>query len=80
MASPLTDTVMAAALLKAGQPQHFSQLMDALRAYEAQAIVALIAADGNDIYRAQGKVRSVQELRKHLVECSELRSKYTKEQ
>ena len=79
MPNPLTDVVMAAALLKGGQPIHFSQLIDALRSYEAQAIVALIAADGNDIYRAQGKVRSVQELRKHLVECSEMRARFQKE-
>ena len=79
MANPLTDVVMAAALLKAQQPQQYAFLMDALRAYEAQAIVQLIAADGNDIYRAQGKVRSVQELRKHLVESSELRTRFQKE-
>lgn len=80
MANPLPEIVMAAALLKAGQPQHFGMLVDALRAYEAQAIVALIAADDNDIYRAQGKVRAIQELRKHVMESSELRARFSKEQ
>ena len=81
MPNPLTEVVMAAALLKAGQPQHFQQLCEALRSYEAQSIVSLIAADMDaDIHRAQGKVRAIQELRKHIAESSELRARFSKEQ
>lgn len=76
--SPLVDATMAAAQLKGIAPVVFQQLCDALKAHEVQAILELGAADGNDIYRAQGKLKAVQQLRKHLVECTELRETYTR--
>lgn len=77
-ANPLADIVLAAASLKGTHPQSFQQLCDAVKSYEAQAIVEMIAADGSDLLRVQGKVRSVQQLRKHLVECAELRETYNR--
>lgn len=76
--SPLTDLVMAASQLKAAAPQFYAQLIEAMRALEVQSILELGSADGNDIYRAQGKLKSIQQLRKHLIECSELRDTYTR--
>ena len=77
-ANPLADVSMAAAQLKGAAPAFFDQLCAALKAHEVQSILELGAADGNDIYRAQGKLKSVQQLRKHLVECAELRDTYTR--
>ena len=75
-ATPLTDIVMAAATLKGAAAHQFQQLCDALRALEAQTITELVAADGNDLYRTQGKLKIVRQLRKHFVECTELRDTY----
>lgn len=69
---------MAAAQLKAAAPQFYSQLTEAMRALEVQSILELGSADGNDVYRAQGKMKSIQHLRKHLVECAEMRDTYTR--
>jgi len=69
---------MAASQMKAAAPNHFQTLCEAFRAYEVQTILELGAADGNDIYRAQGKLKTVQQLRKHLYECYELRDTYTR--
>ena len=74
--TPLTDIVMAAATLKGVAGLQFQQMCEALRALEAQAITELVAADGNDLYRSQGKFKIVRQLRKHFVECAELRETY----
>jgi hypothetical protein len=77
--NPLVDVVMAAALMKATQPQHFKSFCDAVRAIEVQSIAELASADApNDMFRAQGKMKFVQQLRKHLTECAELRDTYTR--
>jgi hypothetical protein len=76
---PLVDLVMAAALIKAQMPQQFQQLCEAVRAMEVQAIVEMIGNDDpSSIFRAQGKVKTIQQIRKQLVECAELRDTYTK--
>lgn len=78
-ANPLVDIVMAAALVKATQPQQYKELCDAVRALEGQAIVEMASADApHDMARAQGKWKFIQQLRKHLVECTELRDTYTR--
>ena len=74
--SPLTDIALASATLKGVAGHQFQQLCDALRALEAQAITELAAADGNDVYRVQGKFKIVRQLRKHFVECVELRETF----
>jgi hypothetical protein len=74
--SPHTDVVMAAASLKATAPEAFKSFCDTLRSYEGQSIVEMIGADGNDLFRAQGKTKTIQELRKHIVECYELKDKF----
>jgi hypothetical protein len=76
MPQPLADIVMAATALKGIAPNQFQMLCEAFRAYEVQTILELGSADGNDVYRAQGKLKSVQQLKKHLVECTELRSTF----
>ena len=77
--TPLTDLVMAAAQLKAAAPDYYSQMCDALRAYEVQAITEMVAADEtHDLFRAQGKVRSVQQLRKHLTDSTQMRDTFTR--
>lgn len=76
--NPLADLVMAAAQLKGAAPQFYSQLCESLRVYEVQSILELGSADGNDVYRAQGKLKTVQQLRKHLSECTELRETFTR--
>jgi hypothetical protein len=77
--NPLFDIVMAAAQLKAAAPQFYGQLCDALRAYEVQAIAEILAADvPHEMFRAQGKIKTVQQLRKHLNEATELRETYTR--
>jgi hypothetical protein len=77
--SPLVDVVMSAALLKAAAPVAFDQLCNAIRAYEVQAIGEMLAGDApHDMFRAQGKIKTVQQLRKHLTECSELRDTYAR--
>lgn len=76
--NPLSDIVMAAALLKSAAPQFHRQLCEAMRVYEVQSILELGSADGNDVYRAQGKLKTVQQLRKHLSECTELRETYNR--
>lgn len=74
---PLTDIVMAAAQLKGMAPNQYSALMTALRAYEAQTIAEMISGDQpHEIFRAQGGVKILSTLRKHLVECTELRDTY----
>jgi hypothetical protein len=79
MANPLSDIVMAASALKGVAPNHFQMLCDAFRAYEVQAIAEMLAGDTpHDVFRAQGKVKTVQQLRKHLTDSAELRDTYTK--
>lgn len=78
-ANPLVDIVMAGSLIKATMPQQFRELCDAVRALEAQAIVEMASADAaHDMARAQGKWKFIQQLRKHLIECNELRDTYTR--
>jgi hypothetical protein len=77
VANPLIDLVMAACAIKQTSPNHFQLLCDAFRAYEVQAIGEMLAGDApHDMFRAQGKVKTVQQLRKHLVECNELRDTF----
>jgi hypothetical protein len=77
--SPLVDLVMAAANLKAAAPQFYVQMCEALRAYEVQAIAEILASDvPHELFRVQGKIKTVQQLRKHLNECTELRDTYTR--
>lgn len=77
MATPLSDIVMAAAAIKQIAPSQFQLLCDAFRAYEVQAITEMLAGDApHDMFRAQGKVKTVQQLRKHLNECYELRDTF----
>ena len=76
MPNPLADIVMAASALKGIAPNQFQMLCEAFRALEVQAILELGSADGNDVYRAQGKMKFVQQLRKHLTEATELRDTF----
>jgi len=77
--NPLVDVVMASTLIKATLPQQFKELCDAVRALEVQAISEMAIADTpHDMFRAQGKMKFIQQLRKHLVECSELLDTYTR--
>jgi hypothetical protein len=77
--NPLADIVMAAALLKGAAPQFYSQLCDALRAYEVQSIAEILSSDvPHEMFRAQGKIKTIQQLRKHLNECTQLRDTYTR--
>jgi len=70
---------MAAAQLKAAAPSFYQALCDAMRAYEVQAIAEILASDvPHEMFRAQGKIKTVQQLRKHLNECTELRETYTR--
>lgn len=75
-ANPLTDVVMAASLIKATMPQQFKELCDAVRAMEANSLAELASAEGNEVFRAQGAFKIIRSLRKHLVECIELRATY----
>jgi hypothetical protein len=75
--NPLTELALAAANLKAVSPSYFNDLLSALRTYEVQAIAEILASDEPpDLFRAQGKVKTVQQIRKHLIECTELRETY----
>ena len=77
--NPLVDIVMASALIKATMPQQYQELCSALRTLEAQAIAELASASGRKgIYKAQGKHQFVQQLRKHVIECAELRETFTR--
>lgn len=77
MANPLVDITLVAAVLKATAPTQFKALCDALLAFEQQASGELAAADTtHDIFRAQGKLKLVQQLHKHLSQCAELREGY----
>jgi hypothetical protein len=77
MTNPLVDIAMAAAQLKGSAPQTFKDLCDGVHGLEEQAISELMAADTvHDMYRAQGKMKLVQQLHKHLSECTELREGY----
>jgi hypothetical protein len=78
-ANPLVDIVMAGSLIKATMPQQYKELCDAVRALEGQAIVEMASADAaHDMARAQGKWKFIQQLRKHLIECNELRDTYVR--
>lgn len=75
--NPLTELVVAAANLKAVAPQLFDKLVDAIRVYEASVIITALDGDEiRDIFRAQGGVKIIKSLRKHLQECNELRATY----
>lgn len=77
MPNPISDIVMAACAIKQVAPQPFQMLCDAFRAYEVQAIAEMLAGDApHDMFRAQGKVKTVQQLRKHLNDCFELRDTF----
>lgn len=76
-ANPLVDVSMAAASLKGIAPVVFEQLCAALKAHEAQLITDALAGDNpNDLFRAQGRVKAVQSLRRHITDCTELRETY----
>jgi hypothetical protein len=78
-ANPLVDISMAAASLKGIAPAVFGALCDALKAHEAQLIAEALAGDNpNDLFRAQGRVKAVGAIRRHIVDCSELRETYTR--
>jgi hypothetical protein len=75
--NPLTEIVMAAAQLKAAAPQQFGQLMEAIRAYEVATIADMVSSENpHDVFRAQGGVKLVQQLRRHMQESTEMRAKY----
>jgi hypothetical protein len=75
--NPLADLVLAAAHLKGASPKFFADLCNSLRGLEVQAISEILASDDpHDLFRAQGKVKTIQLLRKHLNECAELRDTY----
>jgi hypothetical protein len=75
--NPLTDIVMAAAPLKAAAPQQFAALVEAIRSYEVATITDMVSKDNShDVFRAQGGVKILSALRRHLQECSELRATY----
>jgi hypothetical protein len=74
--TPLTELVMAAATLKGVGGHAFQQVCAALRSLEKQAVTELVVADGNELYRVQGKLKILRQLRKHFVECTELRDAY----
>jgi phosphoribosyl 1,2-cyclic phosphodiesterase len=75
--NPLTDIVMAAAQLKAAAPQQFGQFVEALRAYEKASIVDMVSSDTpHEVFRAQGGVKIIQSLRRHIRDCVELRATY----
>jgi hypothetical protein len=77
--NPLAEIVLAACQMKAMHPQEFQRMVDAFRALEITAISELLAGDApHDMFRAQGRVKTVQQVRKHLQECNELRDKYTR--
>ena len=77
MATPLVDITLAAAALKAGAPQPFKDICEGVKALEQQISGELLAADTiHDMYRAQGKMKLVQLLHKHLSQCNELREGY----
>ena len=77
--NPLVDIVMAASHLKAAAPNFYQALCDAMRAFEVQAITEILASDTpHEMFRAQGKIKTVQQLRKHLNECNELRDTYAR--
>lgn len=77
--NPLVDVTMAAAQLKGIAPVVFQQLCDALKAHEAQLIADALAGDNpNDLFRAQGRVKAVQAIRKHITDCAALRETYTR--
>lgn len=74
---PLTEIVMAAAQLKGAAPNQYQALVNAIRAYEAATIAEMVSGDQpHEIFRSQGGVKILAQLRKHLVECSELRDTY----
>jgi len=78
-ANPLVDIVMTASLIKATMPQQFRELCDAVRVLEVQAVTEMALAEApHDMARAQGKWKFIQQLRKHLVECHELRETFTR--
>jgi hypothetical protein len=79
MASTLTELVLASCELRARAPEAFKTFCDALRAYETNAIVESLAGDeSKDLFRSQGKVKTIQELRKHIANCAELRDSYVR--
>ena len=78
-ANPLVDVTMAAAQIKGIVPTVFDQLCAALKAHEALLIAEALAGDNpNDLFRAQGRVKAVQMIRKHITDCTELRETYTR--
>jgi hypothetical protein len=77
--NPLVDITMACAQIKGIVPTVFDQLCVALKAHEAQLIAEALAGDNpNDLFRAQGRVKAVQAIRKHITDCTELRDTYTR--
>ena len=75
--SILTDLVMAAAPLKAAAPQQYAALVEAIRAYEVATITDMVSKENpHDVFRAQGGVKILSALRRHLHECTELKQTY----
>ncbi len=77
MANPLVDIAFHASVIKATAPAPFKLLCEALLALEQQTHSELAAADTtHDIFRAQGKLKLIQQLYKQLSQCAELRDGY----
>ena len=77
--NPLTELVMVAANLKGAAPQFFAQLVEAIRLLEVQSITEMVAADrSEELFRQQGRVKTIQQIRRHLQECQQLRDQYTR--
>ena len=73
---PLTQIVIASCNLKLASPTHFKTFCDTLKAYELSLIEEVLAADAPDVFRAQGKVKTIKQLIKHIEQCNELRETY----
>lgn len=75
--NPVTDVVMAAAQLKSAAPQQFTALVEAIRAHEKALIVDMVSSEQpTEIFRAQGGVKIMRQLRQNMQNCTELRAQY----
>lgn len=75
--NPMTDIVLAAATLKSMAPQQYAQFVEAIRTYEKATIIDMVSSEQpHMIFRAQGGVKILSNLRKHLRDCTELRATY----
>lgn len=78
---PLVDLVLTAVKLKAASPETYAELVECFRSIEKKAIAELLAGDQpHEIFRGQGVVKKIQEIRRHLQNCSQLRDTYVRRQ